>query len=477
MKDKALLCLLLGWLPWAPGADGQVQILRFGNPNFGAGGTPAQPEKMPEPRGDVLEFWDGSALHGSLAAMSLQDGLTWLVPEASGPIHFRPDHLSFLRFSHAQAVSMKPTCHLWFGNGDDLYGSISSLDNEKLGFNTWFGGTMTIPRPAVRAITFLSPNFSVVYEGPYDTGGWEVINSTPNSWTFHDGAFIGAGPGTLGREMGLANSCSVDFDVSWNTFFTLDVGIYCDAIDRMDFNTGSCLLNLTPARVSLNQVDRIGGPFSQAGVPVPVAEGKTAMHVGIECDKENGTVSVFVNHNLIKTWKDCNFSGAGTGILFMQRTMFSSATLKLSHLKVSQWQGRCEPETSSPATNSDAVYLVNNDKAAGKIESIADGKARLALAGTVLDIPLDRITQMDFAESKVPAETPGPWQVRAHFPGGGSISFQLEKWNDQGLAGRSAIFGALAFQPNSVREMEFNLGRAKEDSVVTQAKDFEELDE
>jgi hypothetical protein len=94
-----------------------------------------------------------------------------------------------------------------------------------------------------------------------------------------------------------------------------------------------------------------------------------------------------------------------------------------------------------------------------------------------LDVPLERVTQMEFAEAKVPAESPSPWQVRAHFPGGGSISFQLEKWNDQGVSGRSAIFGALAFQPGAIREMEFNLNRPKEDGVVVETKEFEELDE
>jgi hypothetical protein len=36
---------------------------------------------------------------------------------------------------------------------------------------------MVIPRAAVRAITFLSANYSVVYEGPYDSGGWVVVNN------------------------------------------------------------------------------------------------------------------------------------------------------------------------------------------------------------------------------------------------------------------------------------------------------------
>jgi hypothetical protein len=481
MKDSSICaCLLMCWLPL--GAAGQAVIMQWGNGiqfgnNVQFGNSSAKPEKLPEPRGDVLEFVDGSALHGSLARMDLEHGLTWVKPEASGPIDFRPDHIAFLRFAHAKPVTVTPTCHLWFGNGDDLYGSVSSLDDQRLGFNTWFGGTMVIPRAAVRAITFLSPNYSVVYEGPYDTGGWEVVNNSPKSWTFRDGAFIGSGPGMLGRELNLTNSTTIEFDLAWNNLFTLEVGIYCDVMDRLDFNSGSCVVNLQPQRVSLSQMQNMGIPFGLAGVPLPASEEKNRMHVAIECDKAEGTVSIFVNHVLVKTWKDCNFSGGGTGVVFMQRTMFSYTTLKLSHLKISQWEGRCEPQTSSLPTNSDAMHFVNHDRAVGKIESIRDGKARLALAGTVLDIPLERVTQIEFAESKVPAESSGPWEVRAHFPGGGSLSFHLEKWNDKAVSGQSAVFGSLAFQPDAIREMEFNLHRPKEDAVAAETKEFEELDE
>ena len=469
-------CLLLFWLPLAAAAQPGGVIMQFGgNVQFGA--ASAKPEKMPEPRGDLLEFVDGSALHGSLARMDLEHGLAWAAPAAAGPIHFRPDHIDVLRFTHAESVSVAPSCHLWFGNGDDLYGSLRSLDDQRLDFNTWFGGDMVIPRAAVRAITFLSSNYSVAYEGPYDTGGWVVVNNSPKSWSFHDGAFVGAGAGLLGRELHLTNSTTVEFDLALNNYFTLEIGVYCDVTDRLDFNGGSCVVNLTPQKVSLAQAQNMGVTLAPLNAPGLAGEGKNRMRVAIECDKSEGTISVFINHVLARTWKDCRFTGGGTGIVFLQRTMFSNATLKLNHLKVSQWEGRCEPENAPPPANSDAMNFVNHDRAAGKIQSIRDGKARLALANAVLDIPLERVTRMEFAGSEVPAETPGPWQVRAHFPGGGSLSFQLEKWNDQAVSGRSALFGALAFQPNAIREMEFNLNRPKQDTAVMETKEFEELDE
>jgi hypothetical protein len=483
MKDNAgWVCLLLCCLPLA--AFGQLNqpqqfflngqqglITQFGNPV-------AKPEMMPEPRSDVVEFVDGSILHGRMERMDLEHGLTWVNAEARKPINFRPAHLDFIRFAHAQSVSLSPTCHLWFGNGDDLYGFITSLDNERMGFTTWFGGSMVIPRAAARAITFLSTNYSVVYEGPYDEGGWVVANNSPKSWTFHDGAFIGTGQGALGRELNLTNSCTVEFDLAWSGLFSLEVGIYCDVAERLEVNGGSCVLDLTPGKVNLRQNRNMGGPFNLSGVPVPEGDSKNRMHVAIECDKTEGTITVFINHLLAKTWKDCNFQGSGTGVLFQhQPNIFASTTVKLSHLKISQWESRSEPETFAPAATNDAIHFVNHDRAVGNIDSIQDGQARLNLAGTLLNIPLQRVTQIEFAAAKATGESPGPWQVRAHFPGGGSVSFQLEKWDDKAVSGRSAIFGSLAFQAGAIREMEFNLNRPKDDTVVSDNKEFEGLDE
>jgi hypothetical protein len=480
--NLAWACLLLCGLPL--GAAAQIQFQQFqqfqpGQTFLQFGSQAGKMEVMPEPTNDVLGFVDGAALHGQLARVDQDHGLTWAQPQARNPIHFRPAHIDFIRLAHAQSVSVRPTCHLWFANGDDLYGSITSLDNERLGLRTWFGGSMEIPRAAVRAITLLSPNYSVVYEGPYDAGGWVVVNNSPKSWTFRDGAFIGAGPGTLGRELNLTNSTTVEFDLAWTGVFALEAGIYCDATGRMEVNGGSCVVTLTPRQLSLNQIQNMGMPLNMANAPMPGSDGQSRMHVAIECDKAQGTVSVFINHLLAKTWKDFNF-GVGTGVVFThgsQRFLQSSATLKLSHLKISQWEGRCEPETAALATNTDAIYFINHDRAAGKIESVQDGKVRLALGGKVLEIPLERVTQMEFAAAKASPEPASPWQVRAHFPGGGSLSFQLQQWDDNSVSGQSAIFGSLAFQPGAIREMEFNLNRSKPDGVASENKEFEELDE
>ncbi len=441
------------------------------------GEAPAGALTEGEPRGSVLEFVVGSSLHGQLERMDLEHGLTWAYPEARGAIHFQPAHIDLIRFAHAESVTLAPRCHVRFANGDDLFGSISSLEGGQLGFNTWFGGTMSLPRAAVRTITFLSRNYRIAYEGPYDTGGWIIGNNAPQSWTYRDGCFIGTGSGTLGRELSLSNSAPIEFDLAWSGPFAVLVDVDSDALDHLEYRSGSYVVEYSPKEVTLRHVKALAPPRSLGGAPLAGGGEKSKIHTAIQCNREEGTIAVFVNDLLVKSWKDeSGFGGAGSGLLF-QEDAIPGVTVKLSNFKIAQWEGRYEPDTALAASNADAIHFINHDRAAGKIGGIKDGKVTLALGATVLEVPLERVTQISFAEASAPVEPSGPWEVRAHFPGGGSLSFQLEQWDDKGISGKSAIFGPLAFQPGAIRQMEFNLHRSREDGTSVADKEFEDLDE
>jgi hypothetical protein len=448
----------------------------FARPN---GLLPVEPSPgVAAPSGSVLEFVDGSLLHGQLDGMDLEHGLSWLDPEAGSAIHFQPAHLDFIRFAHAEAVSLVPTCHLRFVNGDDLFGSISNLESGQFSFHTWFGGTMTIPRAAVRNITFLSRGYRIAYEGPYDANGWIMgNNNSPQCWVYRDGSFIDSGPGTLARDLGLTNSATIDFDLAWSGPFALLVHLYSDALDHLDYNNGSCLVEFSPSQVTFHHVPALAPLRSFiGGAPLPGGD-QRKLHATIQCNKEEGTIAVFVNNSLVKSWNaDGGLKGAGTGLLF-QGVVMPGVTIRLSDFKISQWAGRYEPDNSLAATNDETIHFINHDRTSGKITAIKDGKVTLALGATTLDVPLERVTQINLPAPSAPPEPSGPWQVRAHFPGGGSVSFQLEKWDKKSIAGRSAIFGPVDFQPGAIRQMEFNLNRPKEDLAFAADKEFEDLDE
>jgi hypothetical protein len=472
MRDNAALAALLAGVAFC---SAQAQD----DAGFSPANTfpPAHTSPAPDSSGSVLEFVDGSMLHGQLQGMDLEHGLSWLYPEARAAIHFQPAHIDFIRFTHAEKVSLLPTCHLRFVNGDDLFGSISNLEGGQLSFRTWFGGTMAIPRAAVRTINFLSRGYRIAYEGPFDASGWVMgNNNAPQCWTYRDGCFIGSGSGTLARDLDLTNSSTIEFDLAWSGPYALLVHLYSDALDHLDYNNGSCLVEFSPTQVTFHHIPALAPLRSFiGGAPLPGGADQRKIHATIQCNKEEGTIAVFVNNLLVKSWNaEGGLRGPGTGLLF-QGVVLPGVTIRLSDFKISQWEGRYEPDTSS--TNDETIHFVNHDRAGGKITGIKDGKVTLALGATTLDVPLERVTQINLAGPSASPEPSGPWDVRAHFPGGGSLSFQLERWDSHGVAGKSSIFGPLDFPPGAVRQMEFNLNRPKADFAFPADKEFEDLDE
>jgi hypothetical protein len=473
MKGKAALLLVFVCLviPGAPGLRAQQPgPLFFVQPAVTA--LPA-----PSPPGDLLEFVDGSLLHGQLKRMDTATGLRWENPAALHPIDFVPAHIDSIRFAHAASLSLTPSSQLHFVNGDDLLGSVTSLDDDHLGFSAWFGQTLAIPRASVQTITFLSSNYTILYDGPDDSHGWLIGGRNTESWTFHDGTFNSGSPGTLGREFFLSGSSTIEFDLSWVNIFQLLVNIYTD-VDHLDYGA-SYVLDFTSKEVNLRLIDptRQIPARSLGSAALPIPAGKNKVHITIQSNKKEGTVAVFVDNILAKRWKDENgFSATGGGLLFDQQWM-TGAGIQLSNFKISQWQGRYEPETTTVATNVDVIRFINHDQAAGKIAGIKAGKLTLAMGETLLQIPLGRVTQINFAATPAPAPARGPWVVRAHFPGGGSLSFQLQKWSDKGVSGQSAIFGSLAFQPGQIRQLEFNLDRARAAAPAVTDRELERLDE
>jgi hypothetical protein len=94
--------------------------------------------------------------------------------------------------------------------------------------------------------------------------------------------------------------------------------------------------------------------------------------------------------------------------------------------------------------------------------ALEESKATVEAKQTKLDIPLERVTQIRFAKAGAVTNTISG-EVRASFPGGESVMFTMEKWNGTEVKGTSRTFGPVVFDPNSIREMQFNLSRPEDD--------------
>ena len=150
---------------------------------------------------DLLQFMDGSFLHGRLRSMSAGRSVGWEYPDVSGSIEFRPTNIAWIRFEKAKTVSAQsqPSCRFRFANGDEVFGSLTAIEEDTLQLETWFGGALKAPRQALQSIVFLSKGFSIVYEGPTSAEGW-VHGKTPRTW---DTATARSWPAGLARWAGI----------------------------------------------------------------------------------------------------------------------------------------------------------------------------------------------------------------------------------------------------------------------------------
>ncbi|HEV8543022.1 MAG TPA: hypothetical protein VGR78_11570 [Verrucomicrobiae bacterium] len=412
-------------------------------------------------RTGILQFLDNSSLHGVLSQIDETNGLKWAYPGAKTPLQFSLSNVASLRFEKAEPAphAFTAACRFHFRNGDELIGNIREIKEEKLHFQSWFGDNVEASIDSLSAIMFSSKGYNLLYEGPTSLDGWRTTRS-PKSWEYKDGAFIANGADQLGRDFALSGSATLEFDLSWNGAFSLMIALYAQNIDRFDYTTSAYLVYLGTGAISVQRVQAGAGAIMLGQTQVPEMLRRNRMHFEIRCNKEDATISLFADGKFIQRWKDNNpggFIAKGGGILFFSQV--EPRSLKLSNIRVAEWDGRYEPDAQTNAPpNMDVVFLANRDKVFGKVTALEETRATVETKQTRLDIPLARVTQIRFAnESSLTNSAPG--EVRASFPGGERVVFKLEKWDGKEVKGTSKTFGALAFDPKNIREVQFNLSR------------------
>jgi hypothetical protein len=411
---------------------------------------------------DLLQFIDGSTLHGRLRSMSSGQGVSWEYPDAKGLIQFRPTNIAWIRFEKPKAVATAsaPACRFRFNNGDEVFGNLTSFEQNSLTLETWFGGALQTERAALHSITFLSKGYSILFEGPTSDEGW-VHGKQTRSWEYRDGAFVATGAGTLGRDFKLSGSSSFSFDLAWNGHFSLILALYTPVLDRFDYSSSSYMFYLSPGYITLQRIQGGAGAMNLGQAQITEMGKKNKLHMEIRASKEDSTLVLLVDDRLVQRWKDSSgFVGQGSGAVFFAQ--LDGPSIRVSNLKVAQWEGdlALEAQGNNPSKE-DLVYLVNKDKVNGRLQSLRNGALSVAAGQTVLDIPLARVNQINFGSSTTNRPLSTPWELRAYFAGGGTVAFDLAAWKEGHVSGKSANFGQVDFDPQLIRQFQFNLNRPK----------------
>jgi hypothetical protein len=159
----------------------------------------------------------------------------------------------------------------------------------------------------------------------------------------------------------------------------------------------------------------------------------------------------------VKQWNDDDFAGTGTGVRFVHQ---GQGAVKLTNIRLTEWDGVFdEPIAITPNKTQDLTRLKNGDRVIGSVKAIRDGKLSIEAAGTVLDVPVTRVKQVELSSAPPALATKAkPFTVRAFFATGmGSLTFDLEKWTTEEIAVSSESFGTAKLKPQAFSRVVFDL--------------------
>ena len=418
----------------------------------------------------AILFRNGDLLTGQLESITPADGLRWRHADATAAIQFQPNALAEIHLgAQTPPATTSPNfCYVRLTNGDELSGNLKSLDERQVVIETWFAGTLTLPRPRVASLRPAGPTPRAVFAGPDGLDGWTMGkplpgNINPGQWHFVNGAFVATQPASIARDVKLPPSSSLEFDLAWQGQFALAVALYTDSLqpvrlaqtaDEPPFG-GFYSLQLNSYSTQLLLVKHKDPPRQLGMAIIPLLQQTNRARIAIKTSREQKSINLFINGALAKQWVDADaFGGEGTGIRLVNQ---SQGPMRLANLRISEWDGRLEENVAAlvPNVKTDVARLVNRDSVAGRLVELNEGKLRFAIADNFIEIPMDRVAQVDFATDRAQTAPLQAGDIRVFFAGRGSLTFTLESWTEKGVRVNSVNFGKAEFAPRAFSRIVF----------------------
>ncbi|MDX1953879.1 MAG: hypothetical protein SFY81_17045 [Verrucomicrobiota bacterium] len=416
-----------------------------------------------------VEFKNGDRLSGRMESIQGSETVFWIHPDAVDPIELLPSYLGRIVLQEGAATPLTPEMtQLHLSNGDQLFGELIEVNGQECVLKTPYAGTLKIPR---NTLAGFAPMISsgLIFQGPTSLEGWTQgrVNLNPvgqieaGEWTYKDQAFYATKSASIARDLQLPDVASLSFDLAWRGYFTVAIALYTDSLHpvallnkeaepdfgafySLQLNTFSA--NLLP--VKKNEPIRYLGQ-----VPLQGMTQKKSAHFEIRLNKAKKIIALFLDGVMVKQWSDPEgFSGKGTAVRFVHQ---GQGSVRLSNIRVSQWDGLYEEAKPTPATlKQDLARLRNGDKVHGLFQQLQDGKLTFSIPERQFEFPMERLKELVLAPKEAPPLASST-HVRAHLFQGGRLTIQIEQWNRDGVLAISPIFGKAKFRPDAFSLIEF----------------------
>jgi hypothetical protein len=417
-------------------------------------------------RSDILEFLNGDILHGTFLSIDGNRGARWQHPAIKQPLEIGLSSIGRIKLERPKTTNSGPVqnCTVRLLNKDEIAGNLVLLDGEKLQLETWYGGTLAIPRKSIERIAPGQGKSSSIYEGPTGLDGWNMPKNNPmgrrpagtGPWRYSNGAFFSTGAGPIGRQIPMPPMVNIEFNLAWRGYLQLAVSMFSDNLETYGGN--AYLLQMNQGSVYLQRISRTGDSSGFGTREVPNFGRKNEAHISLRVNKPQKTISLLVDGALINQWNDRGEFPPGTNLVFHQQ---GQGLTRISNLRVTAWDGKFETETAGTTGKEDLVRMLNNDKLSGTLKGIQNGTMQFQTGFATLEVPVERIGEIELAGG--PSEPPPALSTDARvvFADRGSLTFRIDRWDDQQIIGTSPNFGKLRLNPLAFSSVQFNLDKKR----------------
>ncbi|MDP0489770.1 MAG: hypothetical protein Q7Q71_01820 [Verrucomicrobiota bacterium JB023] len=378
---------------------------------------------------DQIVFANGNTFHGKLLSMGEQ-GVSLTTAHSPDTLNFESHSFSQLNFASSELPPEYPASEkVFLINGDTLPGSLTALNDDALTLQGMINDSLVIDRKFVDKMRVNIHPQRLVYRGPAPLSDWEQLAG--DHWSLEpDGALSLQDSGSIYQEVGMTEQSILRFRVTWRE--DPQVRLYfCDdgeadsspetanlPTDRyyIDINSGGLQIK----RESSNGDDR-WTTLVNLSDNIEAFENKN-LYVEIRCNRTLGTLTLYLNHILIREVTDEQPRTKGNGIRIETTHSMELPTI-LSNLEVHTWDAADEAHSleKEPSGESDTLIDLAGKRMSGTIRKLVDAEEEgerhflfdSPYSAEPIEIPHERSSLIFFQDppEEEPANGPEPHLV------------------------------------------------------------------
>lgn len=409
---------------------------------------------------DRISLKDGSILSGTVLSIEADGKVVIDSSLSSKPILLRGKALRSISFDIAVSSQPGHPELLHLVNGDILPGTLRSLDEKELLFQTWYAGEIRVERRFAKAIDFGVTPQKLVYQGPKGLAEW--INN--DDWEFEDGKLVCSTSGTIAREKILPKQFILRFRLEWENSPNFRIYFCDDYLKRtgnadryyFEFNSAGSQLKRQTSKgdrrwFNLAQSHRRPEEFKGRGVDVE-----------IRVDRVRRQIFLYLNgEKLQRTPDPIDSFPTGTGIMLQSQ---AGGDLKniIPRIEIFEWDAitelRRDEGHDDPKT--DGLVDVEGQHISGRAVRLEkrDGIHRVIFESPFNKKPLDvrtsRISSLYFKTEGEPPKGSAP--IRFKLRGGGELQLSSLALGDKSLSAKHPLLSDLTLSREALEQLFVN---------------------